>query len=90
VTYLCTVCLKTTHSTTFLVNIVAVYYFKCVGLPLLFMFLICTSTYAATLAIGPSILRIWSESGGLHMWFYMGMYGLSSLLAFASTTSVIW
>ncbi|RFU34159.1 hypothetical protein B7463_g2169, partial [Scytalidium lignicola] len=66
------------------------YYFKCVGLPLLAMFLICNMTYGATLAITPTILGAWSESGGLHMWFYTGMYALSSLLAFVAMGSVIW
>ena len=84
------VCLKIRNFTTFPVDLNAVYYFNCVGLPLLVMFSICNMTYTATMTITPSILRAWSESGGPHMWFYTGMYTLSSVLAFAATGSVIW
>ncbi|KAH8591587.1 P-loop containing nucleoside triphosphate hydrolase protein [Bisporella sp. PMI_857] len=69
---------------------VYVYYFKSAGIPLLVVYLICSMTYGAALAITPSILKAWSESGGLHTWIYTGMYASSSLLAFAAKGSVTW
>jgi hypothetical protein len=84
------VCLKTRNFSGFLFTLVAVYYFKCAGLPLLAMFLTCNIMYGATLAMTPYILEAWSEFGGLHMWFYTGMYALSSLLAFAAKGFVTW
>ncbi|RDW87858.1 hypothetical protein BP5796_03552 [Coleophoma crateriformis] len=69
---------------------VYLYYFNCVGLPLLALFLFCNIMYGASFAITPSILRMWSESGGRHTWFYTAMYALSSTLAFVTMASVIW
>ncbi|KAE9374390.1 putative multidrug resistance protein [Stipitochalara longipes BDJ] len=66
------------------------YYFKSVGIPLMTMFLFCNIIYGAIFAITPIILKAWSESGGLYTWFYIGIYGLSSIMAFATTASVIW
>ncbi|KAI1180571.1 P-loop containing nucleoside triphosphate hydrolase protein [Nemania sp. FL0916] len=69
---------------------VYVYYFRCVSIPVLALFISCNITDGIALALTPSILRMWSEAGGSHTWLYMIMYGLSSLLAFTATGSVIW
>lgn len=46
------------------------------------MFLVANIVYGLTLAIAPSILRFWSESGGTQMWYYTTMYTLASLVSF--------
>ncbi|KAH8194638.1 hypothetical protein TruAng_011196 [Truncatella angustata] len=68
---------------------VYLYYLRCAGLPVLLVFLVSNLTFGATIATTPSILRAWSESGSQYMWFYIGMYTLSSLLAFVATGTMI-
>lgn len=80
----------TRNSTSSPFNFAIVYYFKSVGIPVLLLFLMSSMTYGATIAMTPSILRAWSESGGLHLVFYTGMYALSSFIAFGAIISVIW
>jgi ATP-binding cassette subfamily C (CFTR/MRP) protein 1 len=59
-------------------------------MPVMTIFLFASIVYGATFAITPTILKAWSESGGLHTWFYIGMYTLSGGLAFFTTAVVIW
>ncbi|KAH8658409.1 hypothetical protein BX600DRAFT_469082 [Xylariales sp. PMI_506] len=69
---------------------VYVYYFTAAGLWTMFFFVVMNIIYGALLAINPSILRAWSESDGNHPWFYIGMYGVSSVCAYISIFLVLW
>lgn len=73
-----------------LIDFVVVYYFKCVSLPIVALFLFCNVADGVLQALTPSILRLWSEAGGANTWLYATLYAISSLLAFAATGSVIW
>lgn len=91
------VCLSTvryhnSHKMTFfsLITHLIVYYFKSISWPVMLLFISCNVIDGVSLALTPSILRAWSEAGGLHTWLYMTGYALSSLLSFAATGSVIW
>ncbi|KAH8891439.1 P-loop containing nucleoside triphosphate hydrolase protein [Thozetella sp. PMI_491] len=66
------------------------YYFKCIGGPLMTIFLLTGLTQGVTFASTPFILRMWTESGGRDMWLYTGMYALSSLLTWAATVAMCW
>jgi ATP-binding cassette subfamily C (CFTR/MRP) protein 1 len=82
--------LKTRNFTTSPANLAAAYYLKCVSLPVLIWFLASNVTMAVAGVTTPVIIRMWSESGGQHIWFYTGMYALSSFSIFATIVSVIW
>ncbi|KAK6212798.1 hypothetical protein LQW54_004887 [Pestalotiopsis sp. IQ-011] len=69
---------------------VYLYYFRCVSLPIVALFLFCNVADGVLQALTPSILRMWSEAGGANTWLYATLYAISSLLAFAATGSVIW
>jgi len=83
-------CMSTLEPLLLPSNFHVVYYFRAVGLPLMAMFLFCNIIFGATFAITPTILKEWSESGGLHTWFFIGLYTLSGMLAFATTAAMIW
>jgi len=71
-------------------NIEVAYYFKCAGLTLFAMLLFCNTAYGTSLILAPYILKAWSESDGLHTWYFTGAYAISSFLAYIAKGSVTW